>query len=141
MQKCAWCNKQNDKLKKIEILSTNLSAVNRREISYYVCPEHEPKLRKFYDRVRRHALLFLGLIAMSLIGLMTPTVCSDNYWSGYVFVLSFASIGLVLILFPFCTPETVSMMGVAKSIKTARIIGGVILALGSVGLVLALLHS
>ena len=141
MRKCAWCNKQSDELKEIAVLSTNLSAANRREISYFVCPEHEPNLRRFYDRVRGYALLFLGLIAISLIGLITPTICSDNYWAGYLFITSFASIGLVLILFPFCTPETIAMMGMAKSIKIARIIGGAIFALGAIGLVLALLYG
>lgn len=141
MQKCAWCNKQNDKLKKIEILSTNLSAVKRREILYYVCPEHEPQLCKFYDRVRRHALLFLGFIALSLLGLIVPAIFHNNDWSGYVFILSFACIGLVLILFPFYTPETVSMMGVAKSIKIARIMGGIILTTGIIVLLLVLLYG
>ncbi len=141
MPKCAWCNKQSNQLKEVFILSTNLSAVKRREISFFVCPEHEPKLRKFYDRVRRYALLFLSLIAICLIGLITSTICSDNFWAGYLFILSFASLGLVLILFPFCTPETISMVGVAKSITLVRIIGGVIFALGIIGLALALLHG
>ena len=141
MRKCSWCNKQNNELKEIAILSTNLFASKRREISYFVCPEHEPKLRKFYDRVRRYALLFLGLITLSLIGLITPTMYSDSYWSGYLFITSFASIGLILILFPFCTPETIAMTGAAKSIKIVRIMGGVIFSLGTIGLVLALLNE
>lgn len=141
MRKCAWCNKQNNELKEIAVLSTNLFTSKRREISYFVCPEHELKLRRFYGQVRRYALLFLGLITLSLIGLITPTIYSDSYWSGYLFITSFTSIGLVLILFPFCTPETISMTGVAKSIKIARIIGGVIFALGTIGLVLALLYG
>ncbi|MHC4758691.1 MAG: hypothetical protein ACYTE8_08535 [Planctomycetota bacterium] len=141
MPRCAWCYKQSYELKEVTILSTNLSATKRREISFHVCPEHEGNLCKFYDRVRRYALLFLGLIAMSLIGLITSAIFHDNYWSGFLFVLSFASIGLVFILFPFCTPETISIMGVAKSIKIARIMGGVIFALGFIVLVLGLLFG
>ena len=140
--KCAWCNKQSYDLKEIAVLSTNLSAANRREISCFVCPEHELKLRRFYDRVRRYAPLFLGLIAISLIGLVGAACWTGNnsYPAVYLFTASFASIGLVFILFPFCTPETIAMMGVAKSIKVARIIGGVIFALGIIGLALALLY-
>jgi hypothetical protein len=117
MRRCAWCNKQSYELKEVSILSTNLSAAKRREISFFVCPEHEGKLCKFYDRVRRYAFLFLGLVAMSLIGLITSAIFHDNDWSGYLFVLSFASMGLVPILFPFCTPET-CCMGEECSAKT-----------------------
>jgi len=141
MQKCAWCNKRNSDLKEIVVLNTIPIAFKRREISFFVCPEHESKLRIFYDQVRRYALLFLGLIALSLIGLITSSIYSDSYWSGYLFITSFASIGMIFIIFPFCTPETVAMAGVAKSIKIARIIGGAIFVLGTIGLVLILLYG
>ena len=139
-RKCEWCNKQRDGLKEISILSTGLRAAKRREISFFVCPEHELKLRKFYDGVRRYVLLFLGLIIISLICLVTPATCSDNDWAGYLFISSFALIGLTLLLFPFCTPQTIAMMGVAKSIKIARIIGGIIFALGVIVLILAIFY-
>jgi hypothetical protein len=138
-RKCVWCNKQSDKLKETSVLSTGLPAGKQHEIIYFVCPEHETLLRKFYDRVRWQALLFLGLIAIFLLGMIIPSGYTDHYWSQYVFVLSFSSIGLVLIIFPFCTPQTISMMGVAKSIIIARVIGGVFFTLGIIGFVLALL--
>jgi hypothetical protein len=141
MRKCEWCHKDNDELKEISILSTNLSAANRREISYFVCPEHERKLRRFYDRVRRYNFLFLGLIAIFLFGLIAPTIYFDNHWSVILPLLSFASLGLLSILFPFCTPETIAMIGVAKSIMIVRIFGVVIFALGAIGLLLGLLYG
>ena len=140
-RKCEWCGKQSNELKEISVLSAGLPAVKQREIFYFVCPEHEQKLRGFYDRVRRYALLFLGLITLSLIGLITPTICSDNYWAGYLFIISFASIGLVIYIFPFCSPTTFEFMSVKTSIKLARIIGGVIFALGTIWFVLALLYG
>jgi hypothetical protein len=129
-RKCAWCNKQSDQLKEIAVLSTNLSAASRREIAYFVCPEHEAGLRRFYDRVRRYALLFMALICISLACLIGGALWRAA-GGGYLFVASFASLGLVLFIFPFCTPETVEMIGVAKSILVARIIGGVIFAIGA----------
>jgi hypothetical protein len=105
-----------------------------------VCGEHEAKLRRFYDRVRSYAPLFLGVIAISLLGMTMSIIYRENYWwTAYIFSMSFVSLGLVSILFPFCTPETIAMMGVAKSITIARIIGGVVFALGVTYLVLALL--
>ena len=132
-RKCAWCNKQSYELKEIAVLSTNLSAAKRREIVYFVCPEHEAKLRRFYDRVRRYALLFMALVCISLACLLGAALwgAAGGDLSGYLFVASFASLGLVMFIFPFCTPETVGMIGAAKSILVAKIIGGVVFAIGS----------
>jgi hypothetical protein len=136
-----WCNKQNNELREIFVPSTNLSASNRREISYFVCSEHEQKLRKFLDQASRYALLFIGLMVLSLISLIISGGYSDRYWSENLFIASFASMGLILIIFPYCTPQTIAMIGAAKSIIIARILGGIIFALGTIGLVLNLLYG
>jgi len=133
MQKCEWCKKQSDEHKRIAILSTSLFGGKRHEIAYFVCQGHESILRRFYGRVQRYALLFLALILISLLGLIV-SFCLNNYWSGYLSVTSLVSMGLVMIVFPFSTPETVAMLGVAKSMKIVRIMGGII-ALTSIGFI------
>lgn len=141
--KCIWCNKKSYELKEITVLSTNLFAANRREIPYSVCPEHEEKLRGFYDRVRRYAFLFICLIAISLFGLVRSACWTgdNNYPAAYLFTASLAFVGLVFIIFPFCSQSTFDLMSIATSIKVTRIMGGVIFALGTIGLVLALLYG
>lgn len=96
-------------------------------------PEHEARLRRFYDRVRRYALLFMALVCISLASLLGAALwgAAGSGLAGYLFVGTFASIGLLMFIFPFCTPETVEMIGVAKSILVAKIAGGVIFAIGS----------
>jgi hypothetical protein len=133
MQKCEWCKKQSDELKEIAILSTSLFGGKRHEIAYFVCQGHESILCRFYDRVQRYALLFLALILISLLGLIV-SFCLNNYWSGYLSVTSLVAMGLVMVVFPFSTPETVAMLGVAKSIKIVRIMGGII-AFASIGFI------
>ena len=141
MPKCIWCGKQSYEVREIKVLSTNLSAAKRREISYFVCPEHELKLRGFYDRVRRYALLFICLTAISLLGLLGSACWTgdNNYPAAYLFTASFALIGLVFIVFPFCSQSTFDLMSIATSIKVVRIMGGVVFALGTIALVCALL--
>ena len=143
MRKCIWCNKESEQIKEIAVLTKNRFGVNPHERNYFVCSEHEEKFRKFNDQVRRYALLFICLIAISLLGLIGAACWTgnNNYPAAYLSTTSFALIGLVFIIFPFCTPETIAMMGVAKSIKIARIIGGAIFALGVIGLVLAMLYG
>jgi hypothetical protein len=141
MQKCIWCNKKNDELREIFIPNTNPSASKLHEISCFVCPEHEQKLRKFFNRARRYALLFIGLMVLSLISLIISGGYSNRDWSENAFIASFASIGLIIIIFPFCTPQTIAMIGVAKSIIIARIIGGIIFAAGIYAIIQNLLHG
>ncbi len=143
MRKCIWCNKESEQIKEITVLTKNRFGVNQQERNYFVCPEHEEKFRKFNDQVRRYALLFICLVAISLLGLIGAACWTGNnsYPAAYLFIASFALVGLVAIIFPFATPETIEMMGVAKSIKVVRIIGGVIFALGATLFVLALLYG
>ena len=143
MRKCIWCNKESEQIKEITVLAKNRFGVKPREVNCFVCSKHEEKFRQFNDQVRRYALLFICLIAISLLGLIGAACWTGNnsYPAAYLSTASFAFMGLVFIVFPFCTPETIAMMGVAKSIKIARIIGGVIFALGVIGLVLALLYG
>ncbi len=141
MPKCVWCNKENEQIKKITALTKTGFGRKLHEIDYFVCPEHEDKFRRFNDRVARYAILFVSLMAIGLLGMVAPAIFHNNNWSGYLFVMSFAFLGLVLVLFPFCTPETIAIMGVAKSIKVARIMGGIFFAIGAFVFVLALLYG
>ena len=142
MSKCLWCGKQSDEVKEIMVLSTNLAVANRHEVSFFVCHEHEEKLRRFYDRVRRYALLFIVLTAIFPLGLVMSAICLDKYWwAEYLFGTSFTALGLVLVVFPFCSQSTFDFMSIATSIKLARIIGGIFFALGCIALVLASLHG
>ena len=134
MQKCMWCNKKSNELREIFIPDKNRPL---EEISYFVCPEHEQKFRKFFDRARRYALPFIGLMVLSMISM----IIAGGYSAMNVFIASFASIGLIIIIFPFCTPQTIAMVGVAKSIIIGRILGGIIFVSGVIALVIKLMNG
>ena len=137
MQKCMWCNKKSNELMEFFVPNSNLSSSNPLEKPYFVCPEHEQKLRKFYNYAKRYAPAFIGLLALSLVSL----IIAGGYSSKNLFIASFASMGLIIIIFPFCTPQTITMVGVAKSIIIARILGGIIFASGAIAIVLNLLQG
>ena len=71
-----------------------------------------------------------------MFSLSAFSIGSDNYLFGYLFVGSFALIGLVIFIFPFCSPTTFEFMSVSTSIKVARVMGGVIFLVGAVVFVL-----
>ena len=133
---CEWCHGV-DGLKEITFEGTNPFSSDKGELSFFVCEEHEGKLCGFYDRVRRYGLVYLGLICMFLVCLVGSSVlgvCLRDYSDlfGYLFIGSFGALGLVMIIFPFCSPTTYELMSVATSIIFVRVMGGVIFGLGVV---------
>jgi len=141
-QKCVWCNKQSCELKEITVLTKKQIWVPLQDGKAFVCPEHEEKFCKFNDYSRRYGILFIGLCTILTVSLVVSALLGNyNYLLGYLFVGSFASIGLVMFIFPFCSPGTFEFMSIATSIKVARIMGGVIFTLGAVVLVLTLFYG
>lgn len=61
----------------------------------------------------------------------------DKSWAGYLFSSMLVALGLMLIVFPFSSQSTFNFMSIATSIKLARIMGGMFVALGSI----LILHS
>ena len=132
-----WCAKKSHKVKEIMVLSTDPFAGRQDKISIPVCPEHEEKMRHFFDRVRRNALLFIILMLVFTFCLSISGVLMCQYsWARYLFCMSFSTLGLVMVVFPFCSPGTFNFMSIATSIKLARIMGGIIFILGCIGVVL-----
>ncbi len=137
MTKCMWCGKKSLEVKEIKVLSTAGLFTDKQESSYFVCPEHEKKLRAFLDRVRRNSLLFIVLMLAFIFCLTVSSVLMCQFsWAGYLFCTSFSALGLVMIIFPFCSPGTFYFMSIATSIKVVRIMGGIFFLLGLTGLVL-----
>ena len=108
------------------ILSKNRVVANRHEIPFFVCSEHEEKLRKSQDRSRRYGFLPLtfALVISAIIALYL-----DKYvWSLYLVQTYLAIVGLKFVVFPYGlgVPGSIS---IATCIKLQRIMGGIILAL------------
>ena len=142
MAKCIWCGKQSYEVTEIAIAGTTFPASKRREFALFVCPEHEEKLRRYYDRARCYGALFLGLNVIFLLCLIISALLGNyNYLFGYLFIGSFAAIGAVMFIFPFCSQTTFELMSITTAIKLTRIMGGVIFGLGTAGLILALLYG
>ena len=140
MAKCIWCGKQSYEVKKVVMAGTSFPISKRREFALFVCPEHEEKLRKFYDRVRRYGFLFLGLVTIFTLSLIASALLGNySYLFGYLFIGSFAAIGAVIFIFPFCSQTTFDLMSIATAIKLTRIMGGTIFAFGTVGFIWGLL--
>jgi uncharacterized membrane protein len=103
---CIWSNRADPGAREVAIGSNGPSGAGA---SYTVCPEHEPQLRRYKADVDRFSGLFLGLLGLFVLGLVFFTMLGSAVGVG----ISIVFLGIVLIRFPFATPQTVQIDGCA----------------------------
>jgi hypothetical protein len=133
-QKCIWSNRKSSALKEISIVTLDRLGRNPSPRTYLVLPEHEAQFRHFNDKYRRFGRVFFWLIVFCLIVLMIGGGLTS--FGGIQAGLELTGAGLLfmgvlIVVLPFTTPETVRSMGVARSIKLAKILGWVTALLGA----------
>lgn len=125
--RCIWSNERHDDLKEVTVLTRDRFARNPQPRTFYVMPEQEEQFRRFSAFALRYSPLFLILMAALLLAMIVLSVLGSEVAVGVTVVL----IGLLFVVFPFSTPETVQMMGLRKSIRLARGLGVLTAALGA----------
>lgn len=76
---------------------------------------------------RRFTVLFLILILATVLILVFGSVVNPKIFCS----LPFSAMGFVILIFPFCTPQTVQAVGLKKSILIGRCLGVLVIALGA----------
>lgn len=111
--RCMWTGRHSDEVREVRLETLDRWGFRTREETFTVLPEHEEELRRFVAYQRRYGRVFLALVTLSV--------------AAAFFVRSSLGIGLVMMgigvmtyVFPFATPETVRMVGMRASIRTAR---------------------
>lgn len=95
---------------------TNLWGTKAQRVSVQVHAEHSEKARRYFSKVRRFARVFLGSMAL---GLAAPAVFLTFGWLPGLSA-TVVYLGVVMWLFPFCTPTTIEMLGIRRSVRLAR---------------------
>jgi hypothetical protein len=117
-RRCAWCNRAADNLKEVTLLVPDRLGMRPTPRPFYVLPEHEQALSRFVDRARRFGVTFvLSMTALSIATVMAAAM--DHRFIG----LFVGLMGLLLIIFPFATPQLVNAVGVRTSITFVRVAG------------------
>ncbi|HNX43638.1 MAG TPA: hypothetical protein PLJ84_04585 [Bacteroidales bacterium] len=124
--KCLYCNKSSA----VAPLSESKTKLTGFASSgYYYCGEacHE-EILQFDKRVKEKSARFLILMAVSALSYIPLMILSFLSAYGNIFMsLSIASplvfIGIVMIVYPFATPETNRMWGIRKSITVIKRLG------------------
>ena len=125
--RCAWSNQESDQLKEVTLVAPNRLGLQPKPRTFQVLPECEAALRSFISRLERFGLLFtLSVLASSIA--MVVAAALGKY---AVIPWMVAVTGVLLIVFPFATPETVARLGFKTSITVVRFLGAVLLVLAA----------
>lgn len=117
-KRCIWSNRQDPGTREVELEPKTRFA---RPEAVQVCPAHESQVRKYHDSCERYGGWFLalhGLLAFGSLMLWALGV-PENAVAGGLFI----GVGVLVLVFPFATPQTVEMMGVYPSVLLVRVIG------------------
>lgn len=124
--RCLWSNRTGEGLKEITLPTMDRFAIRMREERVYVLPEHEAELRRFNDYANRWGRLFLGLMLLGTLGILVFALDDNDLGIG----LSIVLLGVLGVVFPFATPETVQALGVRSAVRTTRILSAGVTVLG-----------
>ena len=121
--KCLYCNKSSAA---VSLSEGKTKLTGFASSGYYYCCEacHE-EILQFDKRVKEKSARFLILMAVSALSYIPLMILSFLSAYGNIFMpLSIASplvfIGIVMIVYPFATPETNHMWGIRKSITVIK---------------------
>ncbi len=126
--KCVWCNKKAPNLKEIRISVVGRFGVGKHDTTMNVCSNYcEKKLRGFVEYANKYALLFI----CSIFGALLVMIASSVLRIPMVIPIAVCMLGILVIIFPFATPETVGIIGVKKSITIIRVLGFMVFFMGA----------
>lgn len=134
--RCIWTFQRDDRVVPVTVDAPALFGGRTRLMTVHVLPEHEDELRAYLDLAVRYArtalyamLALAAAIVVVTIGALALQV-PDRLVAIAVGGLT-AAIGLVLVALPFSTPQTVMVVGLRQSVRIARWIGWVTVAIGA----------
>ncbi|MGH9457255.1 MAG: hypothetical protein ACRD2J_06390 [Thermoanaerobaculia bacterium] len=124
--RCLWCNEADGELVDVVVdvvVDAQLVRAHR---------AHEDDLVRFIERTTRSGWSFLGGIAVSLLlGVVAAALAATGQPRVAAATAAVATTvcGVVILRYPFATPETISLFGVKRSITMVRFCGVAILLL------------
>lgn len=138
-RRCIWSGRADERVREVRVRVPDRFGRGASERAFWVLPEHEDAFRRFCDQSRRHGLRFLVLLAASVLVLIGGAVVavSGRPQLGMTVVGGcMVAQGLLILRYPFSTPETVQLLGVANSIKVVRTVAvfNLLVGLGVVAL-------
>lgn len=132
--KCIWTGTIDSRVIPVKLKTLNRISTPT-EKTFYVLPEFEQELRDYIKRFVKHGRLFLilvcGLILILPVIALVAIIFSFPDSSILISVGIITTLfGVVILFFPFTTPETIHWLGLKRAIFTSHFTGIIIIILG-----------
>lgn len=121
-QRCIWSHRHDPGTRPIRLKPGERYA----EETTWICPAHEAQFRRFYAYAARYQNTFLALIGLIVVAGFALVLFESPTGVGLLLM----GIGVVMLIFPFATPQTVQMLGLHASIWLVRIGGALMVGSG-----------
>lgn len=134
-KRCIWSGRRGSGLKEITVESTDrFGRVVER--TFHVLPEHEEEFIAFNRYLVRYVRPFLWSVVNLTVAIVVLPLAALLMGAGERLVLTVVAVGVVLlgllmVVFPFSTPETVRWLGLRRARMVTRVMGFVTMGLGA----------
>lgn len=132
--RCIWCNESEGELVEVVLESSNRFGTSPKPTAFLVHPEHEAAFRAFHEKKERHGKRFLiAILGMAgALAVLEPLLLFLGAPRAAVAVCGVVVVatGLIAIALPFGTPETVSWLGLRRTITIVRWAGAILILQG-----------
>ena len=137
MRACAWSGDTSDRL--VQITIPAVDGLGRRTAPrvVHVLPEHREHVEDYARQAQRRARPFTLALGSLIVVVLAAALLGgagvlDEQAVALAIGVALAALGALLVIIPFTTPQTIEAFGIRRSIRAARVIGVVTIALGSV---------
>lgn len=133
--RCIWCNQEDASVREVTLPVVGRWGAHPTERALAVHEEHAEALRAFVAHANRNGRRFvLGIVGVSLVMLVVPAGVTafggDPHLVPFAVGAGTALIGAMTVAWPFATPQTVAMLGIERSVRLVRRVGGGLVFLG-----------
>ncbi len=131
--RCIWCNKISDNLRTVTIIKSDHYSTNPKKETFTVHRDHERPFRTFKNKVNRHGNKLhyaMGFFFMLIIGFGIILLSFDRAMGLTGISIVTATMGLLLVIFPFTTLGTIKKIGAATTSRIVQTIGVILVGIG-----------
>ena len=128
--RCVWCGKTIEK-DFIEVLMTNKYAKPPQETAIVCSEKHEKKLLSTLKLIEKNFLVYITVFILGIIASVAGILLIKDIILGLGFLgIGLIILGVINIILPFVTPQTVKILGLQKGMISGRIGGFLLFFMG-----------
>jgi hypothetical protein len=136
-RRCIWCNGSEGVVVERSAAIVDRFGTNATPQAFWTHAEHEVPMRDFVASANANARTVVIGIAVALLAILLGSVAvalagEGGRLLGIAAGVGTMAIGALLVRWPFATPETVSLLGVRRSMTMVRVLAMGVVILGVV---------